>query len=62
MSKKHEPDAGFRIRQELRKGSRTSPHDTRPNRQRSRQDAKRAAIRDSDRGFSLPGCTQEYAH
>ena len=51
---KHEPTAQYRAMQELRKGSRTSPHDTRPNRQRSRQDAKRAAMRDSGRGSLLP--------
>ncbi|HXS16808.1 MAG TPA: hypothetical protein VN764_06450 [Polyangiaceae bacterium] len=33
---------------ELRKGSRTSPHDTRPKRERTRADARRAAIRNSD--------------
>ena len=33
--------------QELRRSSATSPHDTRPNRQRSRKDAKEASIRDS---------------
>lgn len=33
--------------QELRRSSATSPHDTRPNRQRTRQDAKKASIKDS---------------
>lgn len=33
--------------QELRRSSATSPHDTRPNRQRSRKDAKDASIKDS---------------
>lgn len=33
--------------QQLRRSSAASPHDPRPNRQRSRQDARRAAIRES---------------
>ena len=49
--KKHEPDAGFRVREELRRGSRAQPHDSRPNRQRTRATQKRSAIRE-DRGAS----------
>lgn len=35
----------YRAMQEKRRSSAASPHDTRPNRERSRRDAKRAAIR-----------------
>ncbi|UDL16085.1 hypothetical protein QEH42_gp133 [Microbacterium phage Pumpernickel] len=49
MAKKNEPTVGFRIREELRRGSRTSPHeDSRTKRARTRRNAKRKAIRDFD--------------
>jgi len=52
MSKrKNEPDTGYRVRQELRKGSRTSPHqDSRTKRARTRQAGTRHAINDSRGG------------
>jgi len=45
--KKSEPDSGYRVRQELRKGSRTSPHeDSRTKRARTRAGQKSRAMAD----------------
>jgi len=54
MSKrKNEPTAQYRAMQELRKGSRTSPHaDSRTQRARTRSAARNAAIREG-RGSSV---------
>lgn len=51
---KHEPTPQYRAMQELRKGSRTSPHkDSRTKRARTRAAAKGRAIRDSDQRGSF---------
>lgn len=50
MSKKHRPvrnEKLYRAMVELRRSNAAGKHDPRPNRQRSRADAKRAAIRES---------------
>lgn len=59
MPKKNEPTALYRAMQDLRRSSAASPHDSRPKRQRSRADAKRAAIRSQDGGSFVSRATQE---
>lgn len=49
----HRNEDLYRAMQEKRRSSAASPHDNRPNRQRTRATAKKAAIRDSDRGSSV---------
>lgn len=45
-NKNREPDAGFRIREELRRGSRAQPHDPRPKKSKTRAGRKKIALAD----------------
>lgn len=47
-NKIHEPDAGFRVREELRRGSRAQPHDPRPKKEKTRAGKKSRALKDWD--------------